>query len=205
MHIVDGALAHSVSITGAALTVGGLAVGLRALPLERIPATGVLSACFFVASLIHVPIGPTSVHLMLNGLAGLLLGWAAFPALFVGLILQTVFFGFGGLTVLGVNTINIALPAVITWMLFHKKISTGSTIQGALWGAIGAGFTIAMTATFVAFSLTLSGDEFIPAAKFVVLAHIPIMIIEGILTGFAIYFLRKVKPEIFETQLGAAS
>jgi len=32
----------------------------------RIPAAGVLSASFFVASLIHVPIGPSSVHLILT-------------------------------------------------------------------------------------------------------------------------------------------
>jgi cobalt/nickel transport system permease protein len=44
----------------------------------------VLSATFFVASLIHVPVGPSSVHLIMSGLAGLVLGWTAFPALFVG-------------------------------------------------------------------------------------------------------------------------
>ncbi|MDJ0931506.1 energy-coupling factor ABC transporter permease [Breoghania sp.] len=34
-----------------------------------------------------MPIVPSSVHLILNELAGLVLGWAAFPALFVGLLL----------------------------------------------------------------------------------------------------------------------
>ncbi|MCV6597055.1 MAG: cobalt transporter CbiM, partial [Mangrovicoccus sp.] len=103
MHIVDGALSNPVVIGGAIAAAGGIAMGLRSLDLDRIPTAGVLSAAFFVASLIHVPIGPSSVHLILNGLAGLLLGWAAFPALFVGLLLQAVFFGFGGLTVLGIN------------------------------------------------------------------------------------------------------
>ncbi|SDW72551.1 cobalt/nickel transport system permease protein [Ruegeria halocynthiae] len=197
MHIVDGALANPVVIGGAVAAAGGIALGLKSLDLDRIPTAGVLSASFFVASLIHVPIGPSSVHLILNGLAGLLLGWAAFPALFVGLLLQAVFFGFGGLTVLGINTVNIALPAALTWMIFGRLIARGSPFQGAIWGGVGGAFSIAATTAFVAFSLALSGDEFLPAAKLVLFAHIPVMVIEAVLTGFAVLLARKVKPELF--------
>ncbi|WP_116599601.1 cobalt transporter CbiM [Primorskyibacter marinus] len=203
MHIVDGALSNPVVIAGAVAAVGGIALGLRSLTLERIPAAGVLSASFFVASLIHVPIGPSSVHLILNGLAGLLLGCAAFPALFVGLLLQTVFFGFGGLTVLGVNTVNIALPAVLAWMVFGRLIGRGSPVQGAIWGGVGGAFAIAATTGMVAVSLAMSGDEFLPAAKLVFFAHVPVMAIEAVLTGFAILLARKVKPELFVKGLPA--
>jgi cobalt/nickel transport system permease protein len=202
MHIVDGALSNPVVIGGAVAAVGGIAVGLRSLDLDRIPTAGVLSATFFVASLIHVPIGPSSVHLILNGLAGLLLGWAAFPALFVGLLLQAVFIGFGGLTVLGVNSINIAFSAVLTWMIFGRLIGRGTPVAGAIWGAIGGAFSIAATAVLVALSLALSGDAFLPAAKLVILAHIPILAIEAVLTGFAVLLARKVKPELFFTPKG---
>lgn len=197
MHIVDGALSNPVVIAGAVAAAGGLAMGLRALSLERIPAAGVLSASFFVASLIHVPIGPSSVHLILNGLAGMILGWAAFPALFVGLLLQAVFFGFGGLTVLGINAVNIALPAVVAWMLFGRMAARGTPLTGALWAGIGGAFAIAATTGMVAVSLALSGDAFIAAAKLVFLAHIPVMVIEGFLTGFAVLLVRKVKPDLF--------
>ena len=196
MHIVDGALSNPVVIGGAIAAVGGIAMGLKHLPLERIPAAGVLSASFFVASLIHVPIGPSSVHLILNGLAGLVLGWAAFPALFVGLLLQAVF-GFGGLTVLGVNAVNIALPAVLAGLLFRPMVSRGSPMQGAIWGGIGGGVAIAATTLAVAFSLMLSGDEFAAAAKLVFVAHIPVMVVEALLTGAAIFLARRVKPELF--------
>lgn len=47
--------------------------------MESIPKVGVLSSAFFVATLIHVPVGPSSIHLVLNGLMGVMLGWAAFP------------------------------------------------------------------------------------------------------------------------------
>ncbi|MFW2586656.1 cobalt transporter CbiM [Sagittula sp. SSi028] len=201
MHIVDGALSNPVVIAGALAAAGGVAVGLRALDLERIPTAGVLSASFFVASLIHVPIGPSSVHLVLNGLAGLLLGWAAFPALFVGLLLQTVFFGFGGLTVLGVNAVNIALPAVLVGLLFGRLIGRGTAVQGAVWGALGGACAIAVTTAMVALSLALSGDEFLPAARLVFVAHIPVMVIEAALTGFAVLLSRKVKPELFAREV----
>ncbi|NOE34040.1 cobalt transporter CbiM [Ruegeria sp. HKCCD7318] len=197
MHIVDGALSNPVVIGGAIAAAGGIAMGLKSLDLDRIPTAGVLSASFFVASLIHVPIGPSSVHLILNGLAGLLLGWAAFPALFVGLLLQAVFFGFGGLTVLGINTVNIALPAVLTWIIFGRLIAKGTPVQGAVWGGIGGAFSIAATTAFVAVSLALSGDEFLPAAKLGLFAHVPVMAVEAVLTGFAILLARQVKPELF--------
>ncbi|WP_371170639.1 cobalt transporter CbiM [Aliiroseovarius sp. 2305UL8-7] len=202
MHIVDGALSNPVLIGGAVLTVGGLAIGLKHLPLERIPAAGVLSASFFVASLIHVPIGPSSVHLILNGLAGIVLGWAAFPALFVGLLLQAVFFGFGGLTVLGVNAVNIALPAVLVGLAFRPLVARGTPMQGAIWGGIGGGIAIAATTVAVAISLALSGDEFVTAAKLVFVAHIPVMVIEALLTGAAIFLARRVKPELFSDAKG---
>lgn len=203
MHIVDGALANEVVIGGAVLAVGGIALGLKKLPLEKIPTAGVLSATFFVASLIHVPIGPSSVHLILNGLAGLILGWAAFPALFVGLLLQAVFFGFGGLTVLGVNTLNIALPAVLAGLIFSPLIARSPPAMGAVWAGIGGAFAIAATTLLVAVSLMLSGDEFVPAAQFVFFAHIPVMAIEALLSAAAVYLARQVKPDLFATISGA--
>lgn len=204
MHIVDGALSSPVVIGGAVAAAGGIALGLRALPLDRIPAAGVLSAAFFVASLVHVPIGPSSVHLILNGLAGLILGWAAFPTLFVGLLLQAIFFGFGGLTVLGVNAINIALPAVITGLVFGRLVARTRPIPAAIWGGIGGAVALLLTTLFVALSLALSGREFLAAAHLVLVAHLPLMVVEGVLTGFAVLLARKVKPDLFTALREAA-
>ncbi len=204
MHIVDGALSPPVLIGGAALAVAGIGIGLRRMPMEKIPAAGVLSATFFVASLVHVPVGPSSVHLILNGLAGLVLGWAAFPALFVALLLQAVFFGFGGLTVLGVNTVDIALPAVAVGLLCRAGIVRSSPRGAAIWGALGGGLAIALTSVCVALALALSGEAFIPAAKLVLVAHIPVMLIEAAITGAAVYLAQRVKPELF-TAFGAST
>ena len=198
MHIVDGALANSVVIGAGVAAIAGIGLGLRKLDIEKIPAAGVLSATFFVASLVHVPIGPSSVHLIMNGLAGLVLGWAAFPALFIGLLLQAVFFGFGGVTVLGVNTVAIALPAVLVHFLCRWGVRSANPAVSASWGAVAGGGAIALTALLVALFLALSGEEFVPAAKLVFFAHIPVMVVEGLLCAAAVFLVRKVKPELFD-------
>jgi cobalt/nickel transport system permease protein len=196
MHIVDGALANPVVIGSVILAVGGMARGLKDLDMERIPAAGVLSAAFFVAALIHVPIGPSSAHLLLNGVAGLVLGWAAFPAIFVGLLLQAIFFGFGGITVLGVNTLTIALPAVMVHYLCRSGARSGRTSVAALWGGLAGGLAVGMSAVLVAVALALSGEHFVVVAKLIVLAHLPIMLVEALLCAAVVALIRQVKPEL---------
>ena len=196
MHIVDGALSTPVLITGVVLTGVGLVKGLRHLPMEKIPVTGMLAAAFFVASLINVPLGPSTVHLLLNGLAGLILGWAALPALFVGLLLQAVFFGYGGLTVLGVNTINTALPAILVFLLLRHFLPSKNKRHSFILGAIGGGSAVLGTSIMVAMSLWLSGDEFIPAAQLVLVSHLPVVAIEFLLSGATLMLIYQVKPEL---------
>ena len=82
-------LSPQVWVSGYVIT-GGLTAYILAKKTEvsDIPKVSVVTSAIFVASLIHVPVGPTSVHLVLSGLAGITLGWSAFPAIFVALILQ---------------------------------------------------------------------------------------------------------------------
>ena len=174
----------------------GIGLGLRQMPMEKIPAAGVLSATFFCASLVHMSIGPSSVHLIVNGLAGLVLGWAAFPALFVALLLQAIFFGFGGLTVIGVNTANIAVPAVIVHYLCRPGIVRSSPRVAAIWGGIGGALSIALTTGCVALALSFSG-RIHSRRQIGVFAHIPIMAIEAVPTAAAVFLIRRVKPELF--------
>ena len=129
MHISEGVLSGPVLVSGIVLAAGGTAVGLKKLDYDRIPQAGILAAAFFVASLIHVPIGPSNVHLVLNGIVGLLLGWGAFPAILVALILQAIFFQYGGITTLGVNTVIMAVPAVFCFHLFGRLVHKKSYIS----------------------------------------------------------------------------
>jgi cobalt/nickel transport system permease protein len=197
MHISEGILATPVLVGGAALTAAGLGVALKKLNNEDIPKVGVLSAGFFVAGLIHVPIGVASVHLVLNGLIGLILGWLSFPAIFVGLLLQSIMFQYGGITALGVNTFNMAVPALVSYFLFGRlarrtRKSYISSVSAFLAGSLA----IFLSGIFVGFSLYLTGEAFLLAAKLLVAGHIPVMLIEGIITAACVTFLKKVKPEL---------
>ena len=123
MHIAEGVLSAPVLITGAVVAAGAVAYGLKKLDPRQVMMAAILGAAFFVASLIHIPVGPSSVHLLLNGLLGVLLGWSAVPVIFVGLLLQAILYGFGGLTVLGVNTATMGLGAVLSWYIFGGLLS----------------------------------------------------------------------------------
>jgi len=157
---------------------------------------GILSAAFFVASLIHVNIGPSSAHLILNGIVGLLLGWAAFPAILTALTLQTIFFQFGGITTLGVNTVIMAFPAVFCYYLFSPILKKNNS--AGIPASFAAGFlAVFLSAILLGTSLVFTEENFWEVSSLVVIANFPVMIIEGIVTVFCVGFLKKVHPEIF--------
>lgn len=198
MHISEGILTAPVLLSGAALTIAGTAIGLKKVDYDHIPRVAILSAGFFVASLVHVPVGPSSVHLVLNGLVGLFLGWAAFPAILIGLLLQAILFQYGGFTSLGVNSINMALPAVICYLLFSRAIKGENIIYSSIASFLCGSVSVLLSSLMVALALYFTGDHFLTVAKLIVLANLPIMLIEGVVALFCVRFLKKVKPEIFE-------
>lgn len=194
MHISEGVLNGPVLLSGAAVTVAGTAIGLKNIDYDRIMTVAMLTATFFVASLIHVPIGPGNVHLVLGGLMGLILGWCCFPAILIALFLQTIFFHYGGLMVLGTNTAIMAIPALCCFYLFRPWIQNNGTKRKM--AAFGAGITSTFLASLImAIALTTTDQGFIRAAQLVILAHLPLMVIEGIITMFAVLFLAKVQPD----------
>ncbi|MDH5174843.1 MAG: cobalt transporter CbiM [Elusimicrobiota bacterium] len=196
MHISEGVLSAPVLVTGVILAAGGVSLGLKKMDFERIPEVAVLTSAFFVVSLIHVPIGPSSAHLVLNGLIGLLLGWPAFSAILVGLSLQALLFQFGGITSLGVNTFNMAFPAIVSFYLFrifNRRYNRYVLVSsGFLCGVVG----ILGSASLVALSLVTTGEAFLTVAKLIVIAHLPVMIIEGVITATAVVSLNKARPEL---------
>jgi cobalt/nickel transport system permease protein len=196
MHISEGVLSVPVLAGGWAVAATGLALGLKKIEPERLPEVGLLSAVFFVASLIHVPIGPVSAHLVLNGLIGLILGASAFPAIFVGLALQAVLFQFGGLVVLGVNTTTMALPAFLCGLLFRPLLATGRRPLVFLAGGLAGFFGVLLAGCLTSAALALSGEGFVTAAQAVLLAHVPVMAVEAVLTALAVGFLAQVQPAL---------
>lgn len=119
VHIADGVLGGSWLVAGFILAAILAWIGSRGLRDEEIPRIALLTAAFFVASSVHVRIPPSSsVHLLLNGLVGVLLGWRSALAIPVGLLLQAALFGHGGFATLGVNCCIMVLPALLTRLVF---------------------------------------------------------------------------------------
>lgn len=196
MHISEGILAGPTIATGFAIAAVVAVVTMRNMDLEEIPKISVITALFFVASLIKVPIGVASIHLILNGVAGIVLGKRAFPAIMIGIIFQAIIFGHGGISVIGVNTTMMgtgALAAYGIWQLRHRFSFAKKEIVFAFLA--GASATI-ISGTILALALLSTGQEFLTNASIIFTMHIPIMIIEGIIAAFVVNFLMKAKPEV---------
>ena len=195
MHISEGVLSGQVLSAGAAMAVAGTAIGLKKIDYDQIVHVAILASAFFVASLIHVNIGPSSVHLILNGIVGLLLGFAAIPAILTALFLQSIFFQYGGLTALGVNVVVMAFPAVLVHYLFLPLLGKSQTLDFTA-GFLAGMFSILFSSLLLGLALWFTDKNFLETSIIIMTAHIPVMIIEGIVTGFCVTFLLKVYPEI---------
>jgi ABC-type Co2+ transport system permease subunit len=269
VHIPDYLLSTPWWLGGYALAGLLLAIGCRRLHDDEIPRIALLTAAFFVASLIHVPLPPTSVHLLLNGLVGVLLGWRAFIAIPVGLFLQALFFQHGGFTTIGVNSCVMGVPALVAYYLFHGLLSvrwcrrpwfrsllvaasclvwTQSVIYSvtllctnsigmfdlnvddanamlcqpwtwAVSGMLAVALTIVerrletapefplgllvgevsvlATVALHSFVLMAGGITYWQTPAIIsMIAHLPIAVVEGVVLGFVVGFLSKVKPSM---------
>lgn len=213
MHIPDGLLPAPVAIGGYALT--GLAtwyslrqINRRRNPTEEMPKAALLTAAFFVASSIHIPIPPASVHLVLNGLLGVVLGYYAFPAILIGLFFQAVMLGHGGLTTLGVNAAMMGIPALLASHLFQLyprferslKPNWAIALFAFLAGAFGLGLAALIFLTLIVTTIPSGFNAATEQAAVygLTIAHLPLMIIEGIFTAMLVLFLQRVKPELLK-------
>ena len=202
MHIADGILSAPVLAAGFGGTVVLAAVTLQKMGHEEIPKISVMSALFFVVNLIHIPIGPTSIHFIMNGLVGVILGKRAFPAIMLGVILQAFLFGFGGVTVIGVNCVMLgggALIAYFIWQLRHR-FPLGDRLE-MIFGALAGATSIFVSGVILALALFLTGEEFIATAGYALTAHVPALIIEAIVVGACASFLKKTKPDLLSGQV----
>jgi cobalt/nickel transport system permease protein len=190
MHIADGILATEIVLAADAASIGVLYVLSKKIKTDNIPRTGLMAAALFVASLIHFPLAGTSMHLGLFGLAGILLGWLSFPAVFLALLFQSLLFQHGGLLSTGINALNMGAGALVAYGFWSiRKLPEWAR-------AFAAGFSgIFAAALLMAVEFQLSGYG---RGFFYVLAgYAVVAAIEGGLTVFIVGFLGRVKPAIF--------
>lgn len=210
MHIPDGLLpatvvAGSYAVTGALTWYSLRKINQEKDPQEQVPKAALLTAAFFIGSSIYIPIPPVSVHLVLCGLLGALLGYYAFPSILIGLLLQAILWGHGGITTLGVNALIFGLPALVAHQIFNlrrlrpAKDEKWLGVFGFLAGSLGV--VIAVGIFFSLSIIFLPADLVNPEAERALITtlsvfHLPVAVIEGIFTAMLVVYLRRVKPEL---------
>jgi cobalt/nickel transport system permease protein len=195
MHISDGVLPISIAIGGYALSFGIVAWSVRRTREENLVKLAVVTSSFFVASLVSVPLGPTSAHLMIPGIVGILAGNGAFLSIMLGVTLQSLLFQFGGITAIGVNGLMMGIPALACGWVFRitrGRSQVSHTVSAAFCGGLG----VLLAALMLALLLMSGGEDFLGVAKLAIYVHVPVIIIEAAVSAFAVSFLYKVKPEL---------
>lgn len=199
MHIADGILPVSLVAGG---LVGGAAVvatSLRWLAPANVPRVGLLTAAFFVASSIHVPVGPVPVHLLLHGLVGIVLGPLSSIAIVVALALQALLLFEGGISVIGFNLLTMTCGAMLARTLFDLLGGPTHPTRAAAAGFLGGAVAVCSSALLVVVGLWLAGEEWLRLRHLVLFAHLPIALIEGCVVGSAAAFIVKVKPDLLRS------
>ena len=183
-------------LVGAAVAIVGMAVGLKQLKSDRLSLTALFASAFFVASTIHIPVGIGSVHLILNGVAGIFLGWAVFPAFLIALVLQALLFSFGGFSVLGVNLCIMALPALVVHYLSRpllRELTRKRLISaGILTGVLGVGGSALIASLVLAMD---GGKQYVDLIGLLIVSHLPVFVVDSLISVGVLLTLAKMMPE----------
>lgn len=200
MHLSEGVLHSSTLIAGAIVAAVGMAIGLKSLKSDRLSLTALFASAFFVASTIHVPVGIGSVHLILNGIAGIFLGWAVFPAFFIALALQALLFSFGGFAVLGVNLCIMALPALavhyLSRPLLRELTRKRLIFAGILAGVLGVGGAVAIASFVLAVD---GGSQYHDLIGLLIVSHLPVFVVDSLISVGVLLTLAKMMPEALKS------
>lgn len=192
MHIADGILPPLLCGAAHAAAWTGVAVLSRKLDPPEVVRMGLLASAMFAISLVHFPLGGTSVHLGLYGLAGVLLGVRAFPVVVAALLCQSFLFQHGGLLTLGVNALNMGAGALLASLLW-RRLPGSAALRSFLAGFAG----IAVPALLLSseFALAGYGKGFVLIA----IAYLGVAVLEGVLTSAIVTFLQRARPALLAT------
>ncbi|WP_298845777.1 cobalt transporter CbiM [Clostridium sp.] len=222
MHIPDGYLSPQTCAVLGALAVP--IIGIAAVKLKKtlkdkqVPLLAIGAAFSFTIMMYNVPIPDgTTAHAVGASILAIILGpWAAVVGVSIALIIQSFFFGDGGILTLGANIFNMAFVMPFVSYYLYRLISGNSQISSKrrFIGSIIAGYVaINIGALCVAIELgiqpllfhTLNGTplyapytlmQTVPAIMF---AHLTLAgPVEGIVTGLVVKYLQKSNPDMLQ-------
>ncbi len=189
MHIADGILPVAWCAAAHVVALGTTAFLGRRVEPEEVVRMGLMAATSFVVSLIHFPLGGTSVHLGLFGLAGVLLGARSFPVVYTMLLFQAILFQHGGLLALGMNAVNMGGGALLAAAIWSFR-PIPEAARGFLAGFVGTFVpALAMAAEF-------SGAGYGRGFYFIASLYAAVALLEGLLTAAIVGYVRRVKPAV---------
>lgn len=207
VHLADGQLDPRFCLSGWLLALPLLVWALRNTREDQHAKVALFSAVFFLGSLIHIPT-PFGVraHLLLTGLLGITLGPASIPAIAAGLTLQSIFFGHGGISCLGLNLLVVGIPSLIGGIAFNfnsvsKKIlfpfgeiQINQRFAGFLIGFSGVIFAVCLQIGILFLAGTTRWTPQIIATPII---YLPLAIAEGLICSGVTHFIFLVQPEFF--------
>jgi cobalt/nickel transport system permease protein len=203
MHVPDGFLSPQITVPAYAVAAPLWAWGARRhfgrAAAEALPVIGSLTALSFAIQTIMIPVpGGTSTHLVGVTLIALLFHpLVAFVCESLTLLVQALFFGAGGITVLAVNALAMGLLGPVAGWLVHRALRRLSE----RW-AIGIAGYAAMQVSTLAVALTLGLQHRLSPSYFPVPIEVTLTgmlvpsltiagVVEGLYTVFALSLLRK--------------
>ena len=205
MHIPDGFLSPSVTVPAwglaAPLWYWAVRRHFGRSSTESLPVVGALTALAFVVQSIMIPTpGGTSTHL--TGVALLAIVYnpgVAFVFESLVLLLQALFFGAGGFTVLGVNAIALGLLGPTAAWLVDRALRRASPRLAAFVGAyVGLQVSTLAVALVLGLQHQLSATYMpVPLPVTLVAMMVPSLavvgVIEGLYTVATLALLRKAR------------
>lgn len=203
MHVPDGFLSPQVTLPAYAISAPLWAWAARRhfgrASVEALPIVGSLTALAFVIQTIMIPVpGGTSTHLVGVTLLALLYHpLVAFVCESLVLLVQALFFGAGGITVLGVNALAMGLLGPLAgWVVWKalRRLSERAAVFGAAW--ISMQVAALAVAGVLALQHALSAQYFpMPPSVVVPAMMLPSLTVAGLAEGaytvFALSLIRK--------------
>ncbi len=205
MHVPDGFLSPQITVPAYAIAAPAWAWAARRqfgeAMTDALPAVGALTAMSLAVQTIMIPLpGGTSTHVVGVTLLALRVHpLVAFVCESLVLLLQALFLGAGGITVLGVNALAMGLLGPLAGWLVHRALRGASE----RWATLLAGW-VAMQVSTLAVVLVLGlqhrlSPRLFPIPLAVTFAGmmLPSLTIAGALEGlytlFALSLLRRAR------------
>jgi len=205
MHMSDALI---TPVVGGVMHLGSAAITKYSLEKikidiqEKIPMMAMMGAFVFAMQMINFAIPGTgsSGHIGGGILLAIVLGpHAAFLTMGVILLIQSLFFGDGGLLALGCNIINlgfftsyVAYPLVYQPLTKNKKFIIIASILTVVFGLQLGSFAVVI-------ETVLSGRTALPFKEFLLFMqpiHLAIGLIEGVITAVIVRYLYQSKPDM---------